>query len=151
MKATFAVTIVSARSERGKAEYLAQELNQVGLAARLVSSQPDRGAGEVVLLILFAIPIRAFLEAFGTSLGSSAGAAVKNLIEKAVGMGDQNAQNKRIIVRDSRRGIDYEFAGDLPIEAYDKLGEISRVRSGTLRYERSNGEWIYIDPLRPER
>jgi hypothetical protein len=150
-KVTFAVTIVSAPSELGKAESLAQKLNQAGLTTRLSSSQPSRGAGEIALIVLLAIPFRSFLEALGASLGDSAGTAVKNLIERAVSTSDQNEHYKCIIVRDSQRGIDFEFTDDLPLEAYDKLGELGPGRSGTLRYERSHGEWIYVQQIKPDR
>jgi hypothetical protein len=142
---TFAVTIVSAHSDQGRAEFLAQELSQMGLTARFASSQPERGASEVILMVVLAVPIRTFLEAFGSSLGNSAGTAVKNLIQKTLGAGRQNVIDKCVLVRDPQRGIDFEFTDDLPVEAYDKVGRISPTRPGTLRYVRAVGEWIYTD------
>ncbi len=139
------VTLVYGQWTENLAKLAAGELGKAGISTRMVCRQPDRSVGEIALLVLLAIPLRTFLEAFGTSLGESAGTAVRSIVNKVVrGGGD----NQCIVIRDSELGIDLIFAENLPAEAYDQLIRSNFLHSGLFCYDQDRKAWVAVDQKR---
>ncbi len=135
------LTIVHGSIEQGEADMLSQRLERYGFSTRLVQGRTERSAEEVILILLLGIPLRTFLEAFGTSLGESAGAAFKKVIEEIFRKSDGRNGGKIVIIRDFKSGRDYELNDRLPKEAYEQLISEGSPQAGRLHYDDAIGEW----------
>lgn len=124
-----------------EASLLSKHLERCGFATRLVGGNTERNAAEVISILLLAIPLRTFLEAFGTSLGESAGTAFKSVIREIFRRGDKSERVRVVILRDFQTGRDYELSEDLSVEAYEQLITEDSSNAGRYYYNDATGKW----------
>jgi hypothetical protein len=138
------VTIICSSWAREEAVFLSQELQHAGLTAVIVPGQAERGSGEIVLVILLAVPLRTFLEALGKTLGDSAGDAIVLLVKKLTGAGAGKSRHRYLIVRERESATEYELSDDLPSGAYAKLTELKVEGPGRYVYKQTRMEWVQM-------
>jgi hypothetical protein len=141
---SYTATVVHSPSTQEEATFFTNEIQRSGIDTEIFQGNTERGSVEIVLIVLLAIPIRTFLEAFGKSLGESAADSFMFLIKKTIAIGGRESGSKFVVIREREHGAEYQFSDDLPLEAYTKLAELKVMKPGAFRYDRLHLEWIQI-------
>jgi hypothetical protein len=128
---------------------LKDALGDLGFEPSVKDFPITRGPEMVGLLGLMMIPLKAFLEAAGSSLGEQAVSKFKQGVTRILHRGASTnaaADSRPLVLRDSATGIQVFFEPGLPDEAYRALPalDLGSFVLGPVHWDRALGRWRSI-------
>jgi len=123
-----------------------EAFRDAGLAVVVRPAIGRKGVGDFPWIVMFTVPLTAFLTAFAAEAGKEAYAGLKNLVRSI-----WSARTRRTgppgscIIVDERTGVWIHLKPDIPNEAYQALAEIdleSMEPPAVLVYDDNTRRWI---------
>ncbi len=139
-----AEVLISEQISADEAVRIAAEFSSVGLTADLRVVAPKRSVGDVVWLLLAAVPLQPFFSRLAEDFADDVHERLNTFVTRVLRRRPPANQPKPVLVlQDTLSGVQVVLEPDLPAESYRQLlaFDLSTVRRGPLHYDLHRRRW----------